>query len=153
MSGGGKHKPGSKGGMFGAIDCEHTARGDSGGASRFFYCPKASRAERDAGLEWFEPSAPVHGYATLPDKRMDREQVRNNPRNVHPTVKPLALARYLARLILPPIPDARMVTPFSGSGSEVIGALQAGWSHVDGIDSWDVAARISRARIEHWSSK
>jgi site-specific DNA-methyltransferase (adenine-specific) len=36
MSGGGKHRPGSPGGMFGAIDCEHTARGDSGGASRFF---------------------------------------------------------------------------------------------------------------------
>jgi DNA modification methylase len=153
MSGGGKHKPGSKGGMFGAIDCEHTARGDSGGASRFFYCPKASRAERDAGLDAFEPSSPAHGYATLPDQRMDREQIRNPPRNVHPTVKPIALARYLARLILPPIPDARMVTPFSGSGSEVIGALQAGWSHVDGIDSWDVAVRISRARIEHWSSK
>ena len=62
-------------------------------------------------------------------------------------------ARYLARLILPPIPDARMLTPFSGSGSEVIGALQAGWSHVDGIDSWDVAVRISRARIAHWSAK
>jgi site-specific DNA-methyltransferase (adenine-specific) len=43
-----------------------------------------------------------------------------------------------------------MLTPFSGSGSEVIGALQAGWSHVDGIDSWDVAVRISRARIAHW---
>lgn len=75
-----------------------------------------------------------------------------NCRNVHPTVKPLALARYLARLILPPIPDARMITPFSGSGSEVIGALQAGWAHVDGIDSWDVAVRISRARIAHLTS-
>jgi site-specific DNA-methyltransferase (adenine-specific) len=125
MSGGGKHKPGSKGGMFGAIDCEHTARGDSGGASRFFYCPKASRAERNAGVE----------------------------ANTHPTVKPLALARYLARLILPPIPDARMVVPFCGSGSEVIGALQAGWSHVDGIDSWDVAVDIARARVAHWGAK
>jgi len=139
MSGGGKHKPGSKGGMFGAIDCEHTARGDNGGASRFFqscdfsqdevvfsratYCPKASKAERNAGAE----------------------------ANIHPTVKPLALARYLARLILPPIPDARMVVPFCGSGSEVIGALHAGWSHVDGIDSWDVAVDIARARVEHWS--
>jgi site-specific DNA-methyltransferase (adenine-specific) len=46
-----------------------------------------------------------------------------------------------------------MLTPFSGSGSEVIGALQAGWSHVDGIDSWDVAVRISRARIAHWASR
>lgn len=118
MSGGGKHKPGAKGGMFGAIDCTHTARGDSGGASRFFYCPKASRAERGEG-------------------------------NVHPTVKPLALTRYLARLILPPVEGARLVVPFCGSGSEVIGALQAGWAHVEGIDSWDVAVKIARARIAH----
>ena len=99
------------------------------GSSRFNYQAKASRAERDAGLlDGFEPS-----------------------RNVHPTVKPLALARYLARLILPPIPDARMVVPFCGSGSEVIGALQAGWSHVDGIDSWDVAVDIARARVKYWN--
>lgn len=137
--------------------------GDSGGASRFFmscdfspnevsgsrfmYCPKASRAERDAGLEEFELLPNGQQYGTI--------QNTPNPamRNIHPTVKPIALARYLARLILPPIPDARMLTPFSGSGSEVIGALQAGWSHVDGIDSWDVAVRISRARIAHWSGK
>ena len=96
---------------------------DSGGASRFFYQAKASKAERNAGVE----------------------------ANIHPTVKPLALARYLARLILPPIQDARMVVPFCGSGSEVIGALQAGWSHVDGIDSWDVAVDIARSRVAHWN--
>lgn len=124
-------------------------RGEEGGASRFFYCAKASRKERDAGLDRFEPSAPAHGYATLPDLRMDREQVRNNPRNVHPTVKPLALTTYLARLILPPVEGTRLLTPFCGSGSEMIGALQAGWSHVEGIDSWDVAVRIARARLAH----
>jgi site-specific DNA-methyltransferase (adenine-specific) len=122
---------------------------DSGGASRFFYCAKASRTERDAGLDGFEPSSPAHGYATLPDKRMDREQVRNNPRNVHPTVKPLALAAYLARLILPPVEGTRLLVPFCGSGSEMIGGLRAGWSHVEGIDSWDVAVRIARARLAH----
>jgi site-specific DNA-methyltransferase (adenine-specific) len=150
MSGGGKHKPGSKGGMFGAIDCEHTARGDSGGASRFFYCPKASRAERDAGLDAF---AEQQTQKLNPGGIAARREAAGLGvgRNIHPTVKPLALARYLARLILPPIHDARMVTPFCGSGSEIIGALQAGWSHVDGIDSWDVAVRIARARIEHWS--
>lgn len=93
------------------------------GSSRFIYQAKASKAERNAGVE----------------------------ANIHPTVKPLALARYLARLILPPIPDARMVVPFCGSGSEVIGALQAGWSHVDGIDSWDVAVDIARSRVAHWN--
>ena len=158
MSGGGKHKPGSKGGMFGAIDCTHTARNDSGGASRFFYCAKASRAERNAGCgalpyRW-EPgdeprsnrsgeTRPIHGTNSTSGN------TTANRGNIHPTVKPLALARYLARLILPPVEGARLVVPFCGSGSEVIGAMQAGWSHVEGIDSWDVAVRIARARIAH----
>lgn len=121
------------------------------GASRFFYCPKASRAERDAGLEAFDAGQSLYSRGTGLKANGDgsARSARSETRNVHPTVKPLALARYLARLILPPIPDARMITPFSGSGSEVIGALQAGWAHVDGIDSWDVAVRISRARIAH----
>ena len=152
MSGGGKHKPGSTGGMFGAIDCEHTARGDNGGASRFFYCPKASRTERDAGLDDFDAGQSLYSRGTGLKANGDGSE-RSETRNVHPTVKPLALNRYLARLLLPPIPDARMLTPFCGSGSEMIGAMQAGWSHVDGIDSWDVAARIARARLDHWSKK
>lgn len=136
--------------------------GNSGGASRFFkscdyteedarffYCAKASRKERDAGLEDFEPSLPAHGYATLPDQRMDREQVRNPPRNTHPTVKPLALTTYLARLILPPVEGARLLVPFCGSGSEMLGGTRAGWAHVEGIDSWDVAVKIARARLAH----
>lgn len=129
-------------------------RGEEGGASRFFYCPKASRAERDAGLEAFDAGQSLYSRGTRLKANGDGSErsARSATRNVHPTVKPLALARYLARLILPPIPDARMVTPFSGSGSEVIGALQAGWAHVDGIDSWDVAVRISRARIAHLTS-
>ena len=148
-----------RGSMFGNESAQASVYADSGGASRFFkscdyteadarfmYCAKASRKERDAGLEGFEPSAPAHGYATLPDKRMDREQVRNNPRNVHPTVKPLALTTYLARLILPPVEGARLLVPFCGSGSEMLGGTRAGWSHVEGIDSWDVAVKIARAR-------
>lgn len=130
-------------------------RGEEGGASRFFYCPKASRAERDAGLEEFEAAQSLYTRGTGLKANGDGSErsERSESRNIHPTVKPIALARYLARLILPPVPDARMLTPFSGSGSEVIGALQAGWSHVDGIDSWDVAVRISRARIAHWSAQ
>lgn len=155
MSGGGKHKAGSKGGMFGAIDCEHTARGDNGGASRFFYCAKASRAERDAGLHGFDPVQSLYTRGTGLKANGDGSErsERSESRNIHPTVKPIALARYLARLILPPIAGTRLLNPFSGSGSEAIGALLAGWSHVDGIDSWDEAVRISRARISHWAKE
>jgi site-specific DNA-methyltransferase (adenine-specific) len=77
---------------------------DEGGASRFFYCPKAPKAER---------------------QECD-----------HPTVKPIRLCQYLATLILPPARESprKLLVPYSGSGSEIIGALQAGWDSVTGIE-------------------
>lgn len=54
--------------------------------------------------------------------------------NVHPTVKPIALNAYLARLILPPTESPRLLVSFSGSGSEILGAREAGWKHVMGIE-------------------
>ncbi len=104
-----------RGSMFGNESAQASVYADSGGASRFFYCAKASKAERGG-------------------------------RNVHPTVKPLALTTYLARLILPPVEGVRLLVPFCGSGSEMLGGTRAGWSHVEGIDSWDVAVKIARER-------
>jgi site-specific DNA-methyltransferase (adenine-specific) len=127
---------------------------DSGGASRFFYCAKASRAERDAGLEDFavvtraEQTRRKEGSAGSKNPAAGSGSTEGG-RNVHPTVKPLALTAYLARLILPPVEGTRLLVPFCGSGSEMIGGLRAGWSHVEGIDSWDVAVRIARARLAH----
>jgi len=76
-------------------------------------------------------------------------------RNHHPTVKPLALTTYVARLLLPP-PGARprrLLVPFSGSGSEVIGALLAGWDEVIGIEIDDEYRRIAEARIAYWVAR
>jgi hypothetical protein len=79
-----------------------------GGASRFFYCAKVSPSERNAG----------------------------NIDNRHPTLKPLSLCTYLAKLILPPAPIAsRLLVPFCGTGSEMAGALKAGWGFCAGIDN------------------
>lgn len=96
---------------------------DNGGASRFFYCAKADSAERSAGVAG---------------------------RNMHPTVKPVDLCRYLALLILPPRrtgPGRRLLVPFSGSGSEMIGALRAGWDKVVGIDSGATYCATAMARV------
>jgi hypothetical protein len=122
--------------------------GDSGGASRFFYCAKASRKERDAGLDGISPSL-VSRYGEQ-GQGPSAQQTPRKPveqRNIHPTVKPLALATYLARLILPPVEGSRLLVPFCGSGSEMLGGLRAGWSHVEGIDAWYVAVDIARARL------
>ena len=79
------------------------------------------------------------------------EPNRRPTRNPHPTVKPLALTRYLATLLLPPERGTprRILTPFSGVGSEMIGALQAGWDHATGIEIDPEYVTIAHARIRH----
>ena len=140
---------------------------DSGSAARFFYTAKASRQEREAGLE----GAAVGGWAAkgngtnrvcarcgAPQLRPQecaceiKEWVQKPARNPHPTVKPIALTTYLARLLLPPA-GGRMLVPFAGVGSEMIGAALAGWPASVGIEIDPEYARIARARIRHWTSR
>jgi len=80
-------------------------------------------------------------------------------RNVHPTVKPIALARWLATLLLPPPlgRPRRILVLYAGSGSEMIGAMRAGWDEIVGVerepvkpDSPDYVG-IARARLARWS--
>lgn len=101
----------------GQRECEPARGADSGGASRFFYCAKASPSERDG--------------------------------NNHPTVKPLKLTEYLAKLVLPPKRDhpRRLIIPYSGSGSELSGALSAGWDEVVGIEREQNYIEIAKTRI------
>ena len=101
--------------------------GDSGGTSRFFYCSKASQKERGAGLEG---------------------------KNTHPTVKPVDLNKWLASLLLPPssVQNRRLLIPFSGSGSEMIGAMLAGWDEVVGIEMNAEYCKIAEQRIQHWKT-
>jgi site-specific DNA-methyltransferase (adenine-specific) len=72
---------------------------NSGGASRFFYCAKASKSERNAGLA---------DGATC----------------THPTVKPIKLMRYLCKLITPP--GGTVLDPFMGSGTTGVACVQTG---------------------------
>ena len=130
---------------------------DNGGsASRYFYCSKASKSERNAGLEGFETK--VNGAF---DGNVDTKNARKigaNPErqniptaNGHPTVKPLSLTKYLATLIKPPT-GGRLLVPFSGSGSEMIGALQAGWEYVEGVELTEEYIPIAEARIKYWQN-
>ena len=76
----------------------------------------------------------------------------NEGRNFHSTVKPLSLTKYLANLIKPPT-GGRLLVPFSGSGSEMIGALQAGWEYVEGVELTEEYIPIAEARIKHWTEQ
>lgn len=99
------------------------------GASRFFYCPKTSPQERNLGCEHLETKS--GGDAT---DREDDSAGLSSPRsgagrgggskNHHPTVKPVAVMRWLVRLVTPP--GGVVIDPFTGSGSTGIAALLEG---------------------------
>jgi hypothetical protein len=130
-----------------------------GSASRYFYCAKASKSERNAGLEGFENHKPMYeshrpNYENtkgIETPYAGAGRTGNANQNHHPTVKPLSLTKYLANLIKPPT-GGRLLVPFSGSGSEMIGALQAGWEYVEGVELTEEYIPIAEARIKYWTS-
>lgn len=114
-------------------------------ASRFFYEGKASREEREAGLVGLESRAVGDGRETPIDNPYQRGETKRQ--NVHPTVKPLAVMRWLCRLITPP--GGVILDPFCGSGTTGCAATQLGFEFV-GIEREPEYAEIARARIAHW---
>jgi DNA modification methylase len=123
---------------------------DTGGASRFFYCAKASRREREAGLDGFATrnAARLNAMGDDPTGDIDPVSARceARARNHHPTVKPVALMRWLVRLVTPP--DGLVLDPFTGSGTTGIAATLEGRRFV-GIEREAEYVEIARARIAH----
>ena len=119
--------------------------GDTGGASRFFYCPKADREERNRGLEHM---AQVEGgvrYTTMAgDGRAEPEIKPVIRANTHPTVKPVELMRWLCRMVTPK--GGTVLDPFTGSGSTGVAAMREGFEFV-GIEREAEYVEIARARI------
>ncbi|MDX3932645.1 MAG: site-specific DNA-methyltransferase [Stenotrophomonas sp.] len=117
------------------------ARGDSGSAARFFYCAKASRQDRNDGLEVGAAPAVAAG-ATMREREQANWPARNG--NHHPTVKPTDLMRYLCRLITPC--GGLVLDPFAGSGSTGKAAVLEGFQFV-GIELDPIYAAIAESRI------
>jgi site-specific DNA-methyltransferase (adenine-specific) len=89
--------------------------GDTGGASRFFYVAKASKRDRNEGLDEL-PEQILTGRDEGQDERQVPFKTRSNVvKNIHPTVKPTALMQYLIRLVTPE--GGIVLDPFAGSGS------------------------------------
>lgn len=111
-------------GEFGGQEKCAAPRGiDSGGASRFFYVAKASSRERNAGLE---------------------------DRNVHPTVKPVKLMRWLVRLVTPP--GGTVLDPFAGSGTTGCACVLEGFDFI-GVEREEEYVDLANARIAWWASQ
>jgi site-specific DNA-methyltransferase (adenine-specific) len=116
---------------------------DTGSAARFFYCAKASRADRNEGVGGSDTPA-VETEATMRDRETADWQERNG--NHHPTVKPTDLMAYLCRLVTPP--GGTVLDPFMGSGSTGKAAMREGF-HFVGIDMTPEYVDIARDRIAH----
>lgn len=118
----------SYGEFAGERECAPARGADKGGASRFFYCAKAAKKERNAGLRG------------------------EGAKNAHPTVKPIALMRYLIRLVTPP--GGTVLDPFLGSGTTGCAAVQEQCvGRFVGIEREAEYVAIAEARIAHWAAE
>jgi DNA modification methylase len=109
-------------------------------ASRLFFCAKATRSEREAGCQ----ELPRRTVALYTGKRHSQRVVRN----IHPTVKPVELMRWLVRLVTPP--GGLVLDPFSGSGSTGIAAVLEGRAFL-GIEREARYVDVACARLTHWA--
>jgi DNA modification methylase len=144
------HGPNTSGGRWPANvlhDGSDEVTGLMGDAARFFYCAKASKADRDEGCDALTTRK-------QDETRNEGDPGGDNPRNRgagersnhHPTVKPTDLMRYLCRLVTPP--GGTVLDPFMGSGSTGKAATLEGFSFV-GCELQPEYMAIAEARIRH----
>lgn len=136
-----------KGWGLGGWNGNHLA--SAGSAARFFYCAKASKGDREDGLN----SLPLRSAGEVTDRQNESDGLNspragagrtNGSRNHHPTVKPTELMRYLCRLITPP--KGTVLDPFCGSGSTGRGAVVEKFNFI-GIELSPEYCQLARLRI------
>ena len=149
-------------GEFGGGSSEYLGQGEKdgfGSAARFFYCAKASKRDRNEGLDGFEGKeigAKGNGLArkcatcsaSVIDgcECVDRTFINPTRANHHPTVKPTSLMQYLVRLVTPP--NGVVLDPFMGSGSTGKACVYEGFDFI-GIEQSAEYVEIAKARIEY----
>lgn len=149
----GRHDAGMTPEMERRKEYSNTVRGhsDAGGASRFFYCAKASKADKNFGCDITQKKVvgvrPNSG--DLSGKFPDHDQ-RERVGNFHPTVKSTKLMSYLIKLITPP--GGVILDPFMGSGSTGVAALKQKFRFI-GIEQNEEYFKIAKWRLSHGKSK
>lgn len=136
--------------------------GDSGSASRYFYCAKASKKDRDEGCEYLEDTVNAcsnqaiaelkRGNDTFSDETNSTFNKVYKGKNTHPTVKPTNLMQYLVRLVTPN--GGTVLDPFNGSGSTGKAVMYENKEHNKnykyiGIELTEEYLPIAKARIEY----
>jgi site-specific DNA-methyltransferase (adenine-specific) len=145
-----------------AMYSSNNTHGDTGGASRFFYCPKASKKDRNEGCDDLENA--VGDYTNIASKRLkcntcgkwgiatdhckceEPDWIQPETKNIHPTVKPTDLMAYLVRLVTPK--GGVVLDPFMGSGSTGKACVREGMNFI-GIEREEEYMEIAKTRIEH----
>jgi len=113
---------------------------------KFFYSPKVSKKERNLGLEDKE-NQKIEGRDAGQDNRNVPFKNRTIERkNIHPTVKPVDLMRYLIKLVTPK--NGVVLDPFMGSGSTGVGALIEGFQFI-GMEMDNGYFEIAKQRMGH----
>ena len=124
--------------------------------ANIYQCPKASRSEREAGLEHlqgksgFEAVDRNEGTAGLDNPRAGAGRTAEQVKNFHPTVKPIGVMRWLCRLITPP--GGTVLDPFLGSGTTAVSACLEGNFHAIGCEMTEEYYPIIEGRIE-WAKR
>jgi len=118
---------------------------DKGGASRFFYCAKASKSERNFGCEELEiKKAGSLEFRNRESGKGQFEGEQQFAKNNHPTVKPIKLMEYLVKLVSKE--GAVILDPFLGSGTTAIACIKQGRNFI-GIEKEKEYVKIAEARI------
>ena len=122
---------------------------------KYFYCPKVSRKERNAGYDLTK--IPTNSDSILRKKesgeadldyRVEQQIARKGVGNNHPTVKPVALMKYLVTLVTPK--GGKVLDPFNGSGSTGMAVKEFGGEYT-GIDLDANYIEIAHRRILSWN--
>ena len=129
--------------------------GDSGGASRFFYCAKASKAERNRGCEelyWLNSKRTIKEIWEKLDKENEENKDNKNFKrhnvargNIHPTVKNLSLMKYICTLTATPT-GGIVLDPFCGSGTTLMACKEIKSDYI-GIDKEQEDCKIERRSV------
>lgn len=158
----GSHWPNAKTTGFGKYGDEHSKSKQTNGSSylgvgpkepangkssRFFFSAKASKSEKNIGLDDFEikevDTRTDTGKGSFVEKGIAPQQ------NSHPTVKPIALMEYLVKMITPV--GGVCLDPFMGSGTTGIACVKNNFDFI-GMELQDEYYKIANARIEHYKS-
>ena len=141
---------GERFGVYG-VPSDDIRNADQGSAARFFYCAKASRGEREKGLDGIEAIGGheavgrKEGSKGMDSPRAGAGRTSKEVRNKHPTVKPIKLMEYLVKLVTPP--GGVVFDPFTGSGTTGIACALQGFEFI-GAEMDPDYCKIARARIE-----